>query len=358
MVLLSAKSTNYVLNILSAVGCMRSAQALECKLIVPVKWVSWNGNTNLFEQLSINKVLGVGGEKGSFSVSALALWRKLSPSGPLTLTAVLAPEGSLPLWLPSYLLLDFCPSCSQMHTGLFSSDSPSLFPSSQTLWTFTWKWILSRQLFMAGSSETFPSEKPSLRFPLFCCPKSGFCSLSPLSLSHFGCGGILFFRSFIPAWSCSAWNHRNVFLKTRILPTVLRIDEDKEGGQELPTVMAYGAFIIWNSKARLLAPSGKKEVSLFQALFCACVINDCRSPQGYLGSCHSHSWGGGGGTFTGLGLTRNEPREPQNRKKSGPCEREPRESPYFLRHIQVAWYWQPQPSLRASWAASQGYKGC
>lgn len=163
---------------------MRSAQALECKLIVPVRWVRWNGNTNLFEQLSINKILG---EKKILVLlfSALALWRKLSPSGLLTLTTVCASRSTCFLWLPSYLLIVFCPSCSIMHVGLFSSDSPSLVPSLQTFWTctrITRKVDPSREFSWLGLQKLFHQKNLIYVFPLFCCQRFGLCSLPSLSL--------------------------------------------------------------------------------------------------------------------------------------------------------------------------------
>lgn len=160
---------------------MRSAQALECKLIVPAKWVSWNGNTDLFEQLSINKALGVE-KRVVFLFSALALWRKLSPTDPLTLISDLATESTLPLvaalspyWLLPLLLQNPCWSHVVLWLPILISpftDACELLPESRFL----------AENFMAGASEIFPPEKPSLHFPLFCCLRFGFCSLRLLSL--------------------------------------------------------------------------------------------------------------------------------------------------------------------------------
>lgn len=214
---------------------MRSAQALECKLIVPVRWVRWNGNTNLFEQLSINKILG---EKKILVLlfSALALWRKLSPNGLLTLTTVCASRSTCFLWLPSYLLIVFCPSFSIMHAGLFSSDSPSLVPSLQTFWTCTWKWILAEN-FHGWVFRNFSIRKTSFTFFLYFVVRGLVFVPSPPC----PCRGVGEFCFSILSYPLGVFHHKTSGMfswKPKFCPPWSRLMKDKEGRQELLTLMA------------------------------------------------------------------------------------------------------------------------
>lgn len=163
-------------------------KALECELIVPAKWVTWDGNTNLFEQFCINMIQG---GKKRFACSLLCLPGEYSPSCSLLGTTLLAPGSTLPL--AGCLLV-----CS-----LISASSLSQYTCySLSLWL---------PIFISLSTDSinvhrkvgprrnpsqlclrnlFQSEKLSLRFPLFCCWRFGFSLRFPV-LGGVFCSSVL-----------------------------------------------------------------------------------------------------------------------------------------------------------------------
>ena len=145
MVLLSAKSTNYTLYTLSAVGCRRvspgSGMWAHCS-----SQMSQMGMQILFEQLCINMVM----EKKNLPIFFL--------SGENSHAVILLPwplslllEAPCLLLLPSYLLIDFCPL--SLPTCMLSSFPLTSHFHFHRLCEFSLKCRSQQKPFMAGSSE-------------------------------------------------------------------------------------------------------------------------------------------------------------------------------------------------------------
>lgn len=119
------------------------AQALECERIVPAKWVSWDGNTNLFERLWVwgkkKKIDGLPVFR-SIPLDDAAQWSSYLHYCPCSWKDLAS------CWLPSHVPIDFCPL-------LLPTCVPFPFPPISHLY-FPFRRLTFHQ--KAGSSRNLP----------------------------------------------------------------------------------------------------------------------------------------------------------------------------------------------------------
>lgn len=124
--------------------------------------------------------------KKKLPFSTPALWRKFSASSPLTSLISAPPPTPLPH------------ACRP-----FPLDFSFYFPFHRPC-KFSPTCRAQQKPFMAGPSEPFPSEKPSLHFPSFRYLRFGFSRPFPVLAIFRVWGNFLLFHPFIRAWSSSA----------------------------------------------------------------------------------------------------------------------------------------------------------